>query len=180
MEIITELIKRDPLRQQALKVVAHLQLPQCFVAAGFIRNLIWDHLHNKSTPTPLNDVDVVYFDAKEQPNKQNLYYEHQLKIQLPSLNWQVRNQATMHTRNGDLPYKSTLDAMSYWPEKETAVGVRLNKNGEYEFLSAFGLEALLDLNITHNPKRSLDTFEKRIADKDWLTHWPKLNVKRQY
>ncbi len=45
---IVTLIKQDPLRMQVLDCVAQysqLDLPQCYVAAGFVRNLVWDHLH---------------------------------------------------------------------------------------------------------------------------------------
>ncbi|HCG9646579.1 TPA: nucleotidyltransferase family protein, partial [Vibrio parahaemolyticus] len=45
MDKIVELIKQDPLRVEALKVVSQLALPQCYIAAGFVRNLVWDSLH---------------------------------------------------------------------------------------------------------------------------------------
>ena len=37
---IVTLIKQDPLRMQILDCVAQLGLPQCYVAAGFVRNLV--------------------------------------------------------------------------------------------------------------------------------------------
>lgn len=178
MNAIIELLKRDPLRQKALETVAELELPQGYLAAGFVRNLVWDHLHQKSVPTPLNDVDVIYFDTREHDSQQCLEYENVLRTRMPQLNWQVRNQATIHSRNGDLPYKSSVDAMSYWPEKETAVGVRIVDEGQYELVSAFGFDSLFDLKITHNTKRSFAIFEQRISNKNWLKQWPKLEVKR--
>lgn len=42
---IVELIKRDPIRTKALHHVSRLNLPQCYIAAGFVRNLVWDSLH---------------------------------------------------------------------------------------------------------------------------------------
>lgn len=42
---IAALIEQDPLRTKILECVAQLDLPQCYVAAGFVRNLVWDHLH---------------------------------------------------------------------------------------------------------------------------------------
>ena len=166
------------LRLRALQCARQLNLPQCYLAAGFVRNLVWDHLHGYSEPTPLNDVDVVYFDPDEDDPNQYLLYERQLTQMLPLFNWQVRNQALMHLRNGDNPYSDTLDAMSYWPEKETAVGVRLNSRGEYECIAAFGFESLFALQLTPNPKRPLSLFTERVNGKNWLSHWPKLQVKR--
>ncbi|MEZ8018934.1 nucleotidyltransferase family protein [Vibrio splendidus] len=173
---IVRLIKQDPLRMQVLDCVSQLGLPQCYIAAGFVRNLVWDYLHGYVSPTPLNDIDVIYFDPNDTSYESALRYEVQLQEWLPELNWQVRNQASMHTRNGDKPYQSTLGAMSYWPEKETAIAVKQNPTGEIECISAFGLESLFDLKITPNPNRSKDVFDQRVQSKKWLTHWPKLTI----
>jgi hypothetical protein len=82
----------------------------------------------------------------------------------------------MHIRNNDKPYQSSLDAMSYWPEKETAIAVKQNLDGDIECISAFGLESLFDFKITQNPNRSRDVFDQRVQSKNWLTHWPKLTI----
>ncbi|PSW04279.1 nitrate reductase [Photobacterium rosenbergii] len=179
MDFIIQLIERDLLRIRALQCARQLNLPQCYLAAGFVRNLVWDHLHGYSEATPLNDVDVVYFDPGEDDPNQYLVYERQLTQMLPLFNWQVRNQALMHFRNGDSPYRGTLDAMSYWPEKETAVGVRLDSQGEYECTAAFGFESLLALQLNPNPKRPHSLFAERVRNKNWLEHWPKLVVNNQ-
>lgn len=176
METIIDLIKRDPIRVTALNCVWQLKLPQCYIAAGFVRNLVWDALHQVEVATPLNDVDVIYFDPDEVSPKAFLQYEAQLRQCLPQLNWQVRNQAIMHTRNGDVPYQSAIDAMRYWPEKETAVAVRQVDDSEYECVAAFGVQSLLNYCVTHNPKRSRDIFEHRVNAKQWLSKWPRLRV----
>lgn len=82
----------------------------------------------------------------------------------------------MHLRNGDHPYLSVIDAMRYWPEKETAVAIRKNLNDEVECISAFGFDSLFALEVTFNPKRCYEIFEHRINSKDWLKTWPGLKV----
>ncbi|MGR5192430.1 nucleotidyltransferase family protein [Vibrio rotiferianus] len=176
MEALSQLLLNDSTRMRALECVRSLALPDCYIAAGFVRNLVWDHLHQKQNLTPLNDLDVVYFDPNELDEKTYLKYEAQLKALMPGLNWQVRNQANMHLRNGDKPYQNTLDAMSYWPEKETAVAARLNENNQIECISAFGFTSLFDGHITYNPKRTMTLFESRVESKDWLITWPQLQV----
>lgn len=168
------MLESDLERKQALLCVSSLSLPQCYIAAGFLRNLVWDSLHNYRVPTPLNDVDVVYFDPTEQDPDRYLVYEKHLSNCLPHLNWQVRNQAAMHKKNHDPAYTSTLDAMSYWPEKETAVGVRLLEDGCYDFISAFGFESLLAGKVSHNDKRDKHVYESRLKTKQWLKKWPLL------
>ncbi|MDC0611011.1 nucleotidyltransferase family protein [Vibrio sp.] len=171
---VIELIQNDTFRTTVLKLVYELNIPQSYVAAGFVRNLVWDHLHNKETSTPLNDVDVIYFDAADLSIESEQLYEHRLRDKLP-LNWQVRNQARMHLVNKDRPYIDILDAMAFWPEKETAVAVRKTCDG-YECISAFGYESLFALHISHNPLRSTELFEKRVILKGWLQNWPLLTV----
>lgn len=174
MDRVIRLIEKDELRVKVLDCVRQLNLPQCYLAAGFVRNLVWDHLHQKSVPTPLNDVDVIYFDETESNRESYKLIESQLSALMPELNWEVRNQAIMHKRNGDNPYLSIIDAMSYWPEKETAVAIRKLDNGKYECISAFGFESLFNFKVTHNPKGSLLIFNERVASKGWLGHWSKL------
>ncbi|MEJ2766205.1 nucleotidyltransferase family protein [Photobacterium sp. MCCC 1A19761] len=173
---IFDWVSQDSLRQQALACVSQLNLPQGYIAAGFVRNLVWDALHEHDVATPLNDVDVIYFDPAEADLHTCERYESHLKAQLPQLNWQVRNQARMHVHNGDYPYQSVLDAMSFWVEKETAVAIRQIAPQRYECIAAFGLESLFQLQVTHNPKRSCTVFEDRLQSKHWLRQWPKLTV----
>lgn len=176
MDKIITLIEKDELRVKALGSVQQLNLPQCYLAAGFVRNLVWDYLHQKPLPTLLNDVDVIYFDEFESNPGGYKLIESQLSAVMPEVNWEVRNQAMMHKRNGDRPYLSIIDAMSYWPEKETAVAIRQLDNGNYECISAFGFESLFKCQVTHNQKRSFETFIERVTSKGWLEHWPNLRV----
>jgi len=178
MDKIIKLVERDELRLKAIACVRSLNLPDCYLAAGFVRNLVWDFLHQKLIPTPLNDVDIIYFDQNEANPNTYQAYELTLNKLMPQLNWQVKNQALMHQRNNDVPYTSSLDAMSFWPEKETAVGIRQLSNGNFECISAFGFESLFNLQITYNPKRLKSVFEYRINSKGWLTTWHKLVVVR--
>ena len=176
MDGIVKLIKQDSLRMKALDYVASLNLPNAYIAAGFVRNLVWDNLHQKNISTPLNDVDVIYFDSEALNTNNDKMCEIKLRQLMPEINWQVKNQALMHIRNGDRPYLNIVDAMSFWPEKETAVAIRRVDDGIYECLSAFGFDSLFQLLVTHNPKRSKAIFDKRVSTKQWLNVWPKLVV----
>ncbi|MED5424850.1 MAG: nucleotidyltransferase family protein, partial [Pseudomonadota bacterium] len=62
-----EIIKRDPFRMRCLRALRALDLPQGYIGAGFVRNAIWDELHARATPTPLNDIDVIYFSGEISP-----------------------------------------------------------------------------------------------------------------
>ena len=175
MKSLVDLIAQDAIRITVLSIVRDLNLPDCYVAAGFLRNLVWDDLHG--IQTELTDIDVVFFDESDVDSELSQSITQQLNLTYPSFQWDVKNQAHMHFKNGDEPYTSTLDAMSYWPEKETAIGAMLNDDESISVVTAFDLEELFKGNITYNPKRSKDTFYNRVKSKHWLETWPHLKVK---
>jgi hypothetical protein len=172
MKELSELMQSDNLRMSLLSTVSAMNLPDCYIAAGFVRNRVWDYLHGFSG-TALNDVDVIYFSQSvidERPALAQLSGAH------PEINWQLKNQAYMHVRNGDQPYLNCIHAMEHWPEIETAMGVRLDQ-GELVFVSPFNISTIFDGRITHNKKRSQSIFIKRIKQKRWLDIWPKLKIR---
>src|SRR3546814_21193256 len=62
------IITADPLRMRVLDLVKALALPDCWVAAGFVRSAVWDHLHGRdSSPLPA-DIDVIWSDP-DRPDK---------------------------------------------------------------------------------------------------------------
>ncbi len=168
-------IQKDSQRLQALSCLARLNLPDAWIAAGFVRNCVWDALHGYA-PTPLNDIDVIYYDASDSNGILGQEAQAYLCAQASSWRWQVKNQALMHFRNQDRPYLNCEDAMTYWPEQETAVAVRLTAEEKLEILAPFGLSSLLAGQITYNPRRSLVFFRNRIESKGWLSQWPRLQV----
>ncbi|MDV6318367.1 nucleotidyltransferase family protein [Chromohalobacter sp. HP20-39] len=166
----------DPMRMEALAIASEEKLPEWCIAAGFVRNLVWDNIHGLSSATDLNDVDLIYFDPRDCSESRDREIEDDLKS-ISKLPWSVKNQARMHERNSDSPYISTEDAMSFWVEVETAVGARLDERGEVAIVAPFGVERLFGFTITLNSKRPKRTdFEARISSKRWLEMWPKLVV----
>lgn len=173
---IISLLKADDIRMRALKAVHSLQLPDGLIAAGFVRNVIWDHIYKLPVPTPLDDIDVIYYCPLDRSELRDKDIEQQLKTLEPNLPWSVKNQAHMHLKNGDRPYQNTVDAMSFWPEKQTAIGAKLDKYGKIKIEHCFDLSLSFNGEITHNPARSIEVFQKRIASKSWLKSWPQLKA----
>lgn len=176
------LIRADKWRMDCLAVVQAADLPDWLLVAGFVRNLVWDHLHGKTIPTPLTDVDVAIFDPMDLTSAMEQDIESILRNKRPEVNWQVRNQARMHLRNGHAPYRDTADAISYYPEQATCVGVRLSAEGEVEVVAPLGLAHTWKLSITPNPKGGYENsvFMDRVKSKRWLETWPALEVGNHY
>lgn len=164
------------MRMEALAIASALDLPDWCLAAGFVRNLVWDRLHDFDSPTLLNDIDLIYFDPKQSNEAIDRALENRLRAN-SELPWSVKNQARMHKRNADNPYSSTQDAMSYWVEAETAVGATLNVDAEIAIVAPFGIDPLFQYTITPNGKRvKPPQFAQRIKEKRWLEIWPQLKV----
>lgn len=175
--LIKEWIMADNKRCNALKHAAALELKDWCLAAGFVRNLVWDRIHGEHFSTPLNDIDLIYFNVSHKNKEADENYEAYLKS-ISNYPWSVKNQARMHIRNMDKPYSSTEDAMSYWVEVETAIGVRLSKNHDLKIVAPFGLDSLFNKTVTINSKRKKpEDFMARVNGKKWLELWPNLRLK---
>ncbi len=167
-------MRGDNFRMNVLSIVRSLMLPDCYVAAGFVRNCIWDVLHDKQTP--LNDIDIVFFDRADPSGSRAKKVSKELNRMYPEMPWQVKNQAIMHLKNGDEAYHNTEHAMSYWPEKETAVGIAMNEDDSLSVASVFGLSSLFNGEITHNSNREISVFFNRVKNKQWQEQWPQLKL----
>lgn len=178
MQRIVTWLGEDPVRCHLLAILAGLQLPDAWLAAGFVRNLVWDRLHGHAESTPLADLDVIYFDATDCRPERDREIEALLAVQALGWPWSVKNQARMHLRNDDSPYRDCRDAMAHWPEVETALAARLTAEGALEVVSPFAQEGLLALHLTPNPWRPRpEAFRQRLATKGWLERWPRLQVR---
>ncbi|WP_145151889.1 nucleotidyltransferase family protein [Pseudomonas oryzihabitans] len=177
MRRIVTWLGADPVRCRLLATLADLHLPDAWLAAGFVRNLVWDRLHGHAEATPLADLDVIYFDPVDCRPERDRAIEALLTERAPGWPWSVRNQAGMHQRNDDEPYASSIDAMRYWVEVESALAARLTPAGAIEVISPFAQSGLFALHLTPNPWRPRpEAFRQRVATKDWLRRWPRLRI----
>ncbi|MDD1014967.1 nucleotidyltransferase family protein [Pseudomonas rubra] len=174
---VQQIISTDTRRWQLLDVVRRLDLPDCWIGAGFVRNAVWDHLHERR-PSPLTgDVDVIWFDPDRADHGEDQRLEAALRTLAPGIDWSVKNQARMHSRNGDSPYGSSAQAMSFWCETATAIAVRRTAAGVCEVSAPLGLDDLFELLLRPSRRFVVDkrqVYEERIAAKAWLSKWPKL------
>lgn len=164
-------------RMEVLEAVADLGLPDGWIAAGAVRNAAWDGLHGYPGSTPLADVDVIWFDPVRSSRSVDLELEQRLSRRVAGVTWSVKNQARMHRRNGDRPYRDCLDAMRFWPETATGLAARLAPGGAIELAAAFGFDDLLSLRLRPTPRFAADpAVRDRVESKRWLAIWPKLRL----
>lgn len=152
--------------------------PSLYLGGGLIRNAVWDHLHGYRSPTAVDDVDVIHFDETDTRKRRDDELNAVLATEIPNIRWSTKNQARMHSINGEEPYTSLDDAIQRWPETATAMVVRLNDDGTLEFRAPFGFDDLLRLVVTNTPAFASrqDIIRDRVTKKRWLETWPRLRL----
>jgi len=176
---LKSLLTSDARSMDILKTARELQMPDWAIGAGFIRTLVWDHISHKNS-TPLDDVDVLFFEASNLSKNTEKEFELQLMKMRPDIPWSVKNQARMHIRNKTKVASNTTDAMRYWLETPTAVAARIDANDEITILAPFGLDDLFKMIIRPTPAATskMEQFEARLTTKFWLKNWPELKIIR--
>lgn len=154
--------------------------PEAYLAAGVLRNLVWNHLHGWPYPLANTEVDVIYY-APEQSQQHAHALAQDLSLAFPSIHWDVVNQAHVHhwylNAHGQsiAAYSSVQDAMSNWPETATAIALRLDAHGQLDWIAPFGIEDLVTLKLRFNTLLvSRQTCLQRMQSKAFLQRWPDL------
>ena len=138
MSLIVRIISQDPVGMEQLRAVRRLALPDWCIAAGFVRNRVWDHLHGIAPPRAPADIDVLYYDAADLSKESEARYEQRLGELLPGLPWQVRNQARMHVWKGLPQHKLTL----LW-------GLNKKRDDRIELLKIYQNNGMNCYNVLH-------------------------------
>lgn len=178
VEFVADTVRASAWHFEMLKIVRGLCLPDWAIGAGFVRNAVWDRLHGFASMTPLNDIDVLYFDRSDMSVERDMQIEEVLLAAHPDRPWSVHNQARMHLRNNDEPYKSTADAISFWLETATGVAVSLDDAGGLKVIAPFGLTDLIGMQSRPTKAGAIkpDQYRERMISKDWPGTWPKVTV----
>ena len=79
----------------AVDAVAASGLPDAWVAAGAIRDVVWGQLHDGFDPSAVKDIDVAYFDPADLSQERDSSAEHVLRS-LADRHWEATNQAAVH------------------------------------------------------------------------------------
>lgn len=178
---VLNIIQCTPELMVILHAITDQHLKQGALAAGSIRNTVWQVLSHQ--PVQLSsDIDVVFFDPKR-PYEDNLTIQAQLTKQLPQYEWQVKNEVYMNTHNfTDMPpFTSVTDAIGHFVETPTCVGAYLDDSSQLRLIAPHGVADLLNFVCHPVPAYQQDTahlaiFKQRMAEKQWQQKWPQLVI----
>ena len=164
-----------------LAIIRSLALSDSWLAAGSIRNLIWNLLSDKPLFDNDTDVDVIFFDQAMSYEETQALAE-QLKRNYPNYDWELQNQAHMHLHHPNTPpYLNSSDAIARFPETCTAIGARLTDTNQLAILAPYGLSDIVTFTVRPTPyftetPDKLASYCARLAKKNWQDKWPNLKI----
>ncbi|MGS2616938.1 nucleotidyltransferase family protein [Micromonospora sp. LZ34] len=179
------LVRRSPWVLRALAVVRDSGLPDAWIGAGTLRDLVWGERYGDGfDPGAVRDVDVVFFDPGDLTRANDHRATARLAAAWAEPPWEARNQAAVHTWYADkfggepiAPYRSVAEAVATWPEYATAVAVRLDAADRIEVCAPYGLADLLGGIWRHNPARvDVARSRQRLARHRPAQRWPGVTV----
>jgi hypothetical protein len=184
---IRDIIRSSAWLMRVLRAVRQAGLPDAWVGAGVLRDLVWGELYGAGfAPGEVHDVDVVFLDPADLSRHRDEQATARLRRACPGIPWQARNQAAVHTwYSGKFggepvaPLRSIADAVATWPETATAVAVRLEPEpgSGIEICAPLGLHDLLAGVWRRNASRaSLDVSLARLARHQPARRWPGVRV----
>lgn len=166
-----------------LRAAREVGLPQWYVGAGAIRNVVWDYLHGYSGRTTIRDVDLVYFDSTDLSGSIGKQAEITLSALVPEVEWDVVNQAGVHLWYEDMfgiaaePVQSCEQGIDTWPETATCVAARLLEDDQLHLYASYGLEDLFGLVLCRNKRRvTPELFRQRYIEKRIKERWPSVTI----
>jgi hypothetical protein len=182
-ETLVELLASSHWHRRALEIVAATGVPDAWIAAGAIRDLVWaERFGGGFEPSQVKDIDVVFFDPTDLSPRRDADVDRTLRHLGPDLPWEAKNQAAVHRwyehRFGIEvePLVSIEDAVGTFPETATAVAARLHDQN-IEIIAPLGLGDLLEGVWRYNPRRvSIDEARRRLERKQPARRWPGVTV----
>ncbi|MEH1941779.1 MAG: nucleotidyltransferase family protein [Nostoc sp.] len=170
-----QMILADTPIDTVLRAIAQLNLPNWWLAGGAVRNTVWHSIFGDNCGLGIKDFDIAFFDI-EGNRSQELAAKATLTEQFPHEQFDVKNQASFaRWRLGSRLYTSTEDGITHWLHTATAVGVRLDAQGQWQFFTPYGLDDLFAGIIRPTPAHihNLDAHNKA---SDFLSKCPYLRL----
>jgi uncharacterized protein len=177
---LAAVLQRNGWFMTALAVVARCGLPEAWIGAGAVRDVVWGAKYGEFAPADVKDIDVAFFDGADLGRERDRGAQEALRA-LADLPWEATNQAAVHTWYHEYfgglpvdPFGSVHDAVATWPETATCVAVRIGAGG-IEVCAPHGVADLLGGVWRVNPVRvTPEISAARLARQ--RTRWPGVTV----
>lgn len=146
-----QLILADTPVGAVLPALTQLNLPNWWLAGGAVRNTVWRSIFGQNCELFIKDFDVAFFDEAGD-RSQELTAKTTLTEKFPDYQFDIKNQASFaRWRSGKQTFTSTEDGITNWLHTATAVGVRIDAQGQWEFFTPYGFDDLFNGIIRPTP-----------------------------
>jgi hypothetical protein len=121
---LEKMLLENNLVKDTLKLLNKLDINDCIIGGGLLRNSIWNKILDKGESYGINDIDIVYFCKSERDK-----YKKFDGLEVHGFQLQFRNQAFMHEWYDWYkvfkcePLESLEDAVQSWSEVCTCVAI---------------------------------------------------------
>jgi uncharacterized protein len=181
---LKRLIRAEPWLMTALRTLAALDLPDSWIVAGAIYNMVWNRLTGQSPVRGIKDIDIFYFDDRD------LSFEAEDRVikacepqfaDLP-VPVEIRNQARVHlwfTKHFGFeiaPLKDSRESIGRFSSVAYCIGARLDASGDIELHAPHGLKDLFSFRVAPNRayNNNRATHDQKAVRAKSL--WPQLSI----
>jgi len=176
-------VEATPWLVAALERLGTFSQQEVWLGAGAVAQTLWNRRFGLPLDHGIDDLDLVWFDAKDLTEDSEARTASALKELLPDIRFRIdaKNQARVHlwyqNRFGyeATPVTSMEDALSRWPTTATAIALRRSSDGTLRVLAPFGFDDVLDGVVRPNKRQITATIYEAKTQK-WLQKWPDLTV----
>ncbi|MBV6622935.1 MAG: nucleotidyltransferase family protein [Rivularia sp. (in: Bacteria)] len=149
---------------EVLPAISKLNLPDCWLAGGALRNTVWRSIFGENCQLFINDFDIAFFDEAGDRN-QELAAKATLNQQFPDYLFDIKNQSSFaRWRSGKKTFISTEDGIKNWLHTTAAIGVRLDSQQNWEYFTPYGLDDLFNGIVRATPTNIDNPDAQRKAD----------------
>ncbi|ETA74442.1 nucleotidyltransferase family protein [Ligilactobacillus equi] len=179
---LQKLLISTPNLQEIFTILRNNGLQEAYLCAGWVRNLVWNNL-NQLEPTYLQDNLDIYYKKNSETAEEHQILTTKLNTHHAKYLWDLHNLASPRPHYSKIPQGDSIqEVLTKFPETCSAVGIRLQTNGQFEILAPYGLADLFELKVKPTPvflaTNSMTAFNERIKRKRWTQRWPKLKISK--
>jgi hypothetical protein len=154
---LENIVLASPILGPIVREWPDIALPDCWLAAGWVAQTVWNSAFGLSLDHGLKDVDLVYFDDTDFSDIGEAGHEERIRhlfARLPA-KVDVKNEARVHLWYAEKfgrpisPYVSTTDAIATFPTTATAIGIQPGASG-LSIAAPYGRPDLFGLIVRPN------------------------------
>lgn len=181
---LKHLIYAEPWLMTALRTLAALDLPDSWIVAGAIYNMVWNRLTGQSPVRGIKDIDIFYFadgdlSFEAEDNVIKACEPQFAGLPVPV---EIRNQARVHLwfpKHFGFeidPLKDSRDSIGRFSSVAYCIGARLDPAGDIELHTPHGLQDLFSFRVAPNRayNNNRATHDKKAERAKSL--WPQLSI----